>query len=140
VLHRPTRHRLAILRAMHTIEGLYDNLRHNPHDLLRFWAMDTEAISFGTWSTQSIYVHDMHCANGTPPQGSDNAFERVNRALPQLVSNAQNIAPLLIKWPEGREGNGHCVGGGWTTHNVTFYVARGLHLGRWCKFLCANVY
>jgi hypothetical protein len=126
--------------AMHTIDGHFDTLRHNPAELLRFRAMDTDPIDFKVWKTQSIYVHDTRVANGTPPQGANNAFDRVSRALPELILRAREIAPNLIEYPEGRDGVEHSAGGGWSFQNITFYVARGLYQGRWCKFLCANVY
>ncbi len=123
-----------------TIEGLYDTARHNPHNLLRFWAMDLPApIRIAGWETRSLYVNDMRRDNGEVPAGPDNAFDRMDAAMAHFHPEA--AASTLIMWPEGRNANQpHVVGGGWATDRVTFYVARGLNQGRWCKFLCAHVY
>lgn len=97
-----------------------------------------EPVALGAWETRSVYLTDMRRPNGTPPLTA--AFDRVRSAIQRLSAHAGVAAHTLIMWPDGRDGAPHCVGGGWAAESTTFYVARGQYNGRWCKFLCANVY
>jgi hypothetical protein len=124
------------------IDGYYDTLRHNNADKIIFFGMDIDnTLYIEGWPCNSVYVHDTRYVNGTIPQGTaENAFIRVRNALPSLRHHMETAAPQLMMWPDGRAGALHVVGGGWITGKVTFYIARGFVLGKWSKFLCANVY
>jgi hypothetical protein len=133
-------------------EGYYDTAHHEPTKLMVFHAMDLSSMMLfrdeawsanSKWRPQSVYVHDTRAANGTVPQGPNNAFEIVRAALPALYASGAASGRMLM-WPDGRPGAPHVVGGGWSVtsgrNNVAFYIARCWSDGCPCKFLCANVY
>jgi hypothetical protein len=128
--------------ASWSIDGLFDTARHNPDHLMIFWSMEIEPapLRLGDWSTTSVYVNDMRTANGTAPQGPNNAFDRVRGTMHQLAIDATEAANRMLIWPDGRLGTPHVVGGAWIINKVSFYIGRGEYQGRWCRFLCANVY